>query len=137
VRGDHETSRTLFDMTFLQSQRRRRALLLFSALFVLAVLTQLAVGWYERLATARAELRDTADQIRQELRYSTGWDLVRFRQSDVGSGSYYIVDKRGLVIDIEGFAADLGFQANVDQVPGFQTIPVPRRRKSGGSWSFQ
>jgi hypothetical protein len=81
------------------------------------------------LATAHAELRDTADQIRQELSYSTGWDLVRFRQSDVGGGSFYIVDRSGLIIEIEGFIAELGFQVNVDQAPGFQTVRVPETKE--------
>jgi len=112
-------------MTFRRSLRGRRAALLFGGLFLLAVLTQLAVAWYERLATTYADLRSTADQIRQDLRYSTGWDLVRFRQSEGGGGSYYILDRSGLVIDIAGFASDLGFDVNlVHQPPGFQTLVV-------------
>jgi hypothetical protein len=119
-------------MTFFRSQRRRRSALLFIGLFVLAVLTQLGIGWYQRRATTQANLWEAADKIRRELRYSTRWNLVRFRQADFDIGSYYVVDKSGLIIDIEGFVADLDFQADTtDLEPGVQTLTVPL---TGETW---
>lgn len=99
-------------MTILRSRRFRRAALLFAALFVFGVVTQLGVGWYQRRAAARADLRATIDDVRHELGYESHWELTRLRQSDLG-GRYYIVDASGLIIDVEGFTADLTFRADV------------------------
>jgi hypothetical protein len=112
-------------MTILRSRRFRRAALLFAALFVFGVVTQLGVGWYQRRAAARADLRATVDDVRQELGYENHWELTRLRQSDLG-GRYYIVDASGLIIDVEGFAADLTFRADVTNLqPGIHSVTVP------------
>jgi hypothetical protein len=112
-------------MTILRSRRFRRAALLFTAIFVFAVVTQLGVGWYQRRAAARADLRATVSDVRRELRYESRWELTRLRQSDLGGG-YYIVDASGLIIDVEGFAADLTFRADVTELqPGIHSLTVP------------
>jgi hypothetical protein len=106
------------------SGRRRRAALLFVGVFVFAVLIQLAFGWYERLASARSDLHKTADQIAQQLRYSNAWDLSRLRQSDL-AGSYYIVDRSGMIIDIQGFVPDFWFDVDLGEwKPGLQRRTV-------------
>lgn len=111
-------------MTFFRSQRRSRLALLFAGIFFFAVLSQLGVGWYQRQATARKNLREAAEEVRRELRYSTRWDLTRFRRSDLG-GSYYVIDKSGLLIEVEGFFAELGFRADFKNLqPGLQTVTV-------------
>src|ERR1019366_6546577 len=108
-------------MTILRSRRFRRAALLFAALFVFAVVTQLGVGWYQRRAAARADLRATVDAVRQELRYESRWEVTRLRQADLGGG-YYIVDASGLIVEVQGFAADLTFRADVtDLQPGIHS----------------
>jgi hypothetical protein len=102
-------------MTIMRARRFRRAGLLFAALFVFAVVTQLGVGWYPRRVAAGAALHATVDGVRKEVRYESRWELTRLRQSDLGGG-YWIVDASGL---IEGFAADLTFVADVtDLQPG-------------------
>jgi len=112
-------------MTFSRSQRRRRLLLLFVALFVLAVVTQLGVGWYQRRATARSNVQEAMNEIRQELRYSDHWDLKRFRQADLSS-RYYVLDRSGLVINIQDFVPELGFQADLTSLqPGIRSLTEP------------
>jgi hypothetical protein len=112
-------------MTVLRSRRLRRAVLLFVGIFVFAVVTQLGVGWYRRREAARADLRAAVDDVRKVLRYESRWELTRLRQADIG-GRYYIVDASGLTIDVEGFAADLTFRADVtDLQPGIRSLTVP------------
>jgi hypothetical protein len=112
-------------MTILRSRRLRRAALLFAGIFVFAVVTQLGVGWYKRRAAARADLRAEVDDVRKELGYGSRWELTRLRQADLG-GRYYIVDASGLIIDVEGFPADLSFRADVtDLQPGIHSLTVP------------
>lgn len=112
-------------MTVLRSRRLRRAVLLFASIFVFAVVTQLGVGWYKRRAAARTDLRAAVDDLRHELRYESRWELTRLRQADLG-GRYYIVDATGLIIDVEGFPADLAFRADVtDLQPGIHSLTVP------------
>jgi hypothetical protein len=113
-------------MAFFRLHRRFRLALLFASLFCFAVLSQLGVGWYQRQATARQRLRDGVDQIRRELRYSTRWDLTRFRQSDLAVVHFYIIDKSDVLIEVEGFITELGFRADLhDLQPGLQTVTVP------------
>jgi hypothetical protein len=117
-------------MIALHSQRFRRAALLFAGLFVFAVLTQLGVGWYRRLEAARADLRQTVDDVRKVLRYESRWDLTRLRQADIGF-QYYIVDVNGLALDVEGFPADLPFRADVaDFEPGIHSLTLPLTNES-------
>jgi hypothetical protein len=112
-------------MTVLRSRRLRRAALLFAGIFVFAVVTQLGVGWYQRRAVARAALREVVDGLRQELRYESRWELTRLRQADRG-GRYYIVDASGLIIDVQGFAADLTFRVDATNLqPGIHSLTVP------------
>jgi hypothetical protein len=112
-------------MTVLRSRRLRRAALLFAGIFVFAVVTQLGVGWYRRREAARADLRAAVDDVRKELRYESRWELTRLRQADLG-GRYYVVDASGLIIDVEGFPADLTFRADVtDLQPGIHSLTVP------------
>jgi hypothetical protein len=112
-------------MTISRSRRFRRAALLFVAIFVLAVVAQVGVGWQQRRAAPRADLRATVNDIRQELSYENRWELTRLRQADIG-GQYCVVDASGLMLDVEGFAADLTFRANVtDLQPGIHSVTVP------------
>jgi hypothetical protein len=103
----------------------RRATLLFVALFLFAVVTQLGVGWFRRREGARADLRRAVSDICKELRYDSHWDLSRLRQADL-TYNYYIVDASGLAIDIEGFTPDLTFRADLTNLSaGIHTITVP------------
>ncbi len=112
-------------MTFSRSQRRHRLALLFAGLFVFAVFTQLGVGWYQRRATVRSDLRKAVDEVRRELRYSDRWDLQRYKQADLG-GSYYILDRSGLIIDTHGYVAGLDFRADpTDLQPNIGSLWVP------------
>jgi hypothetical protein len=112
-------------MTILRSRRLRRATLLFAGLFAFAFLMQLGVGWYRRREATRADLRETVDSLRKELTYDSRWELTRLRQSDLG-GQYYVVDASGLSLEVEGFAADLTFRADVtDLQPGIHSITLP------------
>lgn len=111
-------------MTILRSRRFRRAALLFAAIFVFAIVAQLGVGWYQRRSAARVELRATVEDVRKELDYGSRWDLTRLRQADLG-GRYYIVDASGLIIDVQGFAADLTFRADTtDLQPEIHNLTV-------------
>ncbi len=113
-------------MALFRSQRRFRLVLLFASLFFFALCTQLGVGWYQRRATALTSLWREVDQIRRQLRYSTRWDLTRFRQSDLSVGHFYIIDKSDRLIEVEGFIAELGFRADLsDLQSGIQTKTVP------------
>jgi Putative DNA-binding domain len=107
-------------------QRRRRAVLLFAGLFASAALTQLGVGWYQRLTTARNDLRQEADEVLRELSYSDRWDLTRFRQADLSVNRYFVLDQSGLVIEIEKFLPELEFRADLAAwEPGLRTVTVP------------
>lgn len=60
------------------------------------------------------------------MKYSTRWDLTRFRQSDLTVLRYYIIDRSGLLIEVEGFIAELGFRADLTNLqPDLQTVTVP------------
>src|SRR5574337_1550315 len=112
-------------MAKVLSRRFRRAGLLFAALLVFALVTQLGVGWYQRRAAARADLHATVDDIRHIVAYEGRWDLTRLRQSDFGD-QYYIVDASGLNLDIEGFAAGLNFGVDVSNLqPGIHSLTPP------------
>jgi hypothetical protein len=78
-----------------------------------------------RRAAARADLHAAVDEILKQLHYDSRWELTRLRQADLG-GRYYIVDASGLIIDVEGFPADLTFRADVtDLQPGIHSLTVP------------
>jgi len=62
-------------------RRWHRAILLFSALFCLAIVIQFAFGWYQRRATARDHLRRWAAEVAKDLVYTGRWNLTKYRQS--------------------------------------------------------
>jgi hypothetical protein len=119
-------------MTFRRSPRWHRLALLFSGLLLFSVFTQLGVAWYERQHAVRSNLRKDVEKILREVRYSNAWDLTRLRQADLTVGSYYILDRSGLVIDTFQFIPDLGFQAVVaDFQPGLRTT---RQTRTNETW---
>jgi hypothetical protein len=114
------------------TQRWHRALLLFTALFILSVITQFGIGWYQRDATARRDLSEWAENISHELKYSERWDLTHLRQSDVTAGSYLVLDSNGLNIEIGGFVPAMEFRVSLDELPpGLRTVTVP---ETGETW---
>jgi hypothetical protein len=112
--------------------RWHRALLLFTALFILAVITQFGIGWYQRGASARSRLSQWAEEISKHLAYLERWNLTRFRQADLSARSYCLLDSNGLSIDIQGFGPAMELRVSLDeQPPGLRTVTVP---ETGETW---
>ena len=121
-------------MGFFRSQRRIRLALLFAGLFLTAVFAQIGVGFYQRHATARKNLREGVKQILGLMTYSTRWDLNRLRQSD-NVLSYSVIDKSDLILDIEGFFPELAFKVDPTNLqPGLQTKIV---QETNENWRIQ
>jgi hypothetical protein len=53
------------------------------------------------------EYKKWAKEIKQELNYSTKWDLKKFRQADWEAPASYIFTKNGLLIYLDGFVPGL------------------------------
>jgi hypothetical protein len=122
-------------MSLFRPQRWHRALLLFTILFILSVITQFGIGWYQRGTPARKFLRQWAQEISDELKYTKQWDLTHLRRADLSVGSYCILDRNGLSIDIKGFkefAPAMELRASLNELPpGLRTVTVP---ETGETW---
>lgn len=118
-------------MTLRHLRRWYRAVLLFLALFCLSVIIQFAVGWYQRRATAQDQLRHWATEVTKDLVYTDRWNLTRFRQSFPDAGHYYVVDRSGLIIDIEGVLPEFPIKVDLThQVPGIHSVSVSQTNES-------
>src|SRR5207249_3345651 len=115
-------------------QRSKVVISTFFSVFLLAALTQLVICRYYRRTTAQNELKEWAQHIASELKFSTGrWNLTRYRQADFNAGDhYYVLDQNGTIIDMEGFVPGLDLRL-AQPVPdvGLQTIKVS---ETGESW---
>ena len=67
------------------------------------------------------------------LNYTDRWDLARFRQAEISTPHYCVLDADGLLIDIAGFFPQFQFlhSAPIQNGPALQTILVP---ETGESW---
>lgn len=122
----------MLEMDIFKSQRWHRALILFTGLFVSAVVTQFAINWYLRREEALRNLSKSAEEIAAHLGYSNRWSLTRLRQAELGTGSYYVMDAKGLSIDIQGFVPELDLGVILDdRRPGLQTVTPS---ETGETW---
>jgi hypothetical protein len=113
-------------------QRWRRALVLFASIFILAIITQFGIAWYQRGATVRESLQASAKEISSYLDYAARWNPKRYRQADTSAGSYVIIDHNGRSIDIQGFVPPMESLVVSDVLRnGFQTFKVP---ETGETW---
>lgn len=114
------------------SHRWHRALVLFTGLFILAVITQFGVGWYQRYTKVLSSLSQEAEEIKNQLVYSEQRNLTQYRQAELVSLSYYVLDNNGFTIDIEGFVPAMNLRVRLDdQSPGLRTVTVP---ETGETW---
>jgi hypothetical protein len=113
------------------ARRWHRALILFTALFILSVITQFGIGWYQRSMAARNRLHQLAKEISNELQYSEKWNLTHFRQADFSAESYSVLYNNGLCIEIGGFVPPMVDQVKLDNLPvGLQTINIPETKET-------
>jgi Schlafen, AlbA_2 len=119
-------------MKLFSARRWHRALFLFTGIFILAVVTQFGVGWYQRYAKALSTLSREAEEISKQLPYSERRNLTQYRQADLGGRSYYVLDSSGLIIDIVGFVPAMKLHVRLDDQPlGLRTVTVP---ETGETW---
>lgn len=71
-------------------------------------------------------------EISTTLDYTDSWDLTRFRQAEISTPHYCVLDTDGLLIDIAGLFSQLQFHiAPIQNEVPVQTIYVP---ETGESW---
>jgi hypothetical protein len=116
----------------LGSERWHRAIILFTAIFIFAVIIQFAFRWYERGTEARNRLRAAAEDISKRIDYAERWELARLWRTDIIAGSYCVADNDGLIINIQGFIPVMGFRVSLNKLsPGMRTVIVP---ETGETW---
>jgi hypothetical protein len=119
-------------MSQFGSLRWHRSLALFTGIFILAVIMQFGVGSYQRYTKALSSLSREAEEIKRQLVYSEQRNLTQYRQAELASLYYYVLDNSGVSIDIEGFVPAMNLHAKIDdQSSGLHTITMP---ETGETW---
>lgn len=91
-----------------ETHRRILWVLLFSALFfsVIAVVQYRSVE-HQVTKNARKQLDVWTKEVKDAVLYVDRWDLKKYRNAAIQAPQYYVIAENGVVIDIEGFIADL------------------------------
>ena len=89
------------------SRKLRFVTLIFALLFSLCAAAQYLFIRYQLKNADQLEYKKWAKELKQELNYTTKWDLKKFRQADWEAPASYIFTKNGLLIDIYGFVPGL------------------------------
>jgi len=114
------------------SRRWHRAIILFTALFILAIITEFGIGWFYQYIRAHKKLSWSADELRTYLTYTDRWDLERLERGEPKVLSYYILDSNGRVIDLQQFNPAMKLRVKADMPPiGLQTVYV---QETGQTW---
>ncbi len=105
---------------------------IFAAVFLCSLLLQFGVFWHLRRAAVLDDFAHWSGEISGMLNYTDRWDLARFRQAEISTPHYCVLDTDGLVIDIAGFFPQFQFLhiAPIQNEPALQTILVPETEES-------
>lgn len=113
-------------------RRSKASILIFCGFFICAAVTQLAISWYHRRTAVKSTLARYADGIAHQLAFAQRWDLNRYRAAEFDANHFYIIDRGGTIIDVEGFVAELDLQVTVPFGDnGLVTVSVP---ETGETW---
>jgi hypothetical protein len=95
-------------LNFKETHRQILWVLLFSTLFFSGVaILQYIVTENQAKKVVFSQLNNGAQEVIKAIGYVDHWDLEKFRQAEILTPYYYVIDKNGVIIDILGFIPDL------------------------------
>jgi hypothetical protein len=95
-------------LNFKEAHRQILWVILISTLFFSAVaILQYIVTENQGRKVVVSQLNNGAQEVIKAIGYVDHWDMKKFRQAEILTPNYYVIDENGVIIDILGFIPDL------------------------------